>query len=194
MGAEWTVLLVVAVILLATMFRSAFGFGEALVAVPLLAMLIPVEEAVPLATLVSITVAAVVVAQNWHKIHVSSGGWLVISTLFGIPLGLWLLTAVAESGVKAILAVVIIGFSLYCLVSNSQYELNVIERPKPATSERLKTSHFEEMNICCLSWLPKTPLEGGLAWQIDSKWQSLTLFTPCVNRAGRSGGSLANWG
>jgi uncharacterized protein len=123
MGAEWTILLVVAVIFLATLFRSAFGFGEALVAVPLLALLIPVEEAVPLATLVSITVAAVIVAQDWHKIHVRSAGWLVISTLFGIPLGLWLLTAVAESVVKAILAVVIIGFSSYCLVSRSQYEL-----------------------------------------------------------------------
>jgi uncharacterized membrane protein YfcA len=70
MGAEWTILMVVAGIFLATLIRSAFGFGEALVAVPLLALLIPVEEAVPLATLVSITVAAVVVAQDWHKIHV----------------------------------------------------------------------------------------------------------------------------
>src|ERR1700719_659047 len=123
MGAEWIILPVLAVIFLATVIRSAFGFGEALVAVPLLALLIPVEEAVPLATLVSITVAAGVVAQDWHKIHVRSAGWLVISTLFGIPLGLWLLTAIAEAVVKAILAVLIIGFSLYCLVSRSQYEL-----------------------------------------------------------------------
>jgi len=123
MGAEWTVLLVLAVIFLATLIRSAFGFGEALVAVPLLALLIPVEEAVPLATLVSITVAAIVVAQDWHKIHVRSAGWLLISTLFGIPLGLWLLTACPEPVVKAILGVVIIGFSSYCLVSRSKYEL-----------------------------------------------------------------------
>jgi uncharacterized protein len=123
MGAEWTMLLVLAVVFFATLFRSAFGFGEALVAVPLLALVIPVDEAVPLATLVSITVAAVVVAQDWHKIHVRSAGWLVISTLFGIPLGLWLLTAVAETVVKAILAVIIIGFALYCLVSRSQYQL-----------------------------------------------------------------------
>jgi uncharacterized membrane protein YfcA len=34
-----------------------------------------------------------------------------------------LLAAVAETVVKAILAVVIIGFSLYCLVSRSRYEL-----------------------------------------------------------------------
>src|SRR5580700_5269809 len=124
MGTDWTIILpVMAVILLATLIRSAFGFGEALVAVPLLALVIPVEEAVPLATLVSITVASVVVAYDWHKIHVRSAGWLVISTLFGIPLGLWLLTAVAENVVKAILGVVIIGFSLYCLLSRNQYEL-----------------------------------------------------------------------
>jgi uncharacterized protein len=123
MGVDWSILPVLAVIFLATLIRSAFGFGEALIAVPLLAMLIPVEEAVPLATLVSITVAGVVVVQDWHHIHVRSAGWLVISTLFGIPLGLWLLTAIAESVVKIILAVVIIGFSLYCLLSRSQYEL-----------------------------------------------------------------------
>src|SRR5438067_5954396 len=112
MGTDWTIILpVMAVIFLATLIRSAFGFGEALVAVPLLALLIPVEEAVPLATLVSITVAAVVVAQDWRQIHLRSAGWLVVSTLFGIPLGLWLLTAAAESLVKAILAAVIIGFS-----------------------------------------------------------------------------------
>ena len=123
MGAEWAVVPVVSVIFLATLVRSAFGFGEALVAVPLLSLLIPVEEAVPLATLVSITVAGVVVAQDWHRIHFRSAGWLVISTLFGIPLGLWVLAEVSEPVVKAILAVVIIGFASYQLVRRSQYEL-----------------------------------------------------------------------
>lgn len=92
MEADWTILPVLIVIFLATLIRSAFGFGEALVAVPLLALLIPVEEAVPLATLLSITVAAIVVAQDWHKIHLLSASWLVLSTFVGIPLGLWLLT------------------------------------------------------------------------------------------------------
>jgi uncharacterized membrane protein YfcA len=102
MGAEWSVVAVVVVMFLATLIRSAFGFGEALIAVPLLALLIPVEEAVPLATLTSITVAGVIVVQDWHRIHVHSAGWLVVSTLFGIPLGLWLLTAIAETVVKSI--------------------------------------------------------------------------------------------
>ena len=46
-----------------------------------------------------------------------------MSTVFGIPLGPWLLTAVAETIVKAILAAVIIGFSSYCLLSRSLYQL-----------------------------------------------------------------------
>lgn len=115
--------IVLAVIFLATLVRSAFGFGEALVAVPLLALVIPVEVAVPLAVLLSITVAAVVVVQDWRHIHVRSAGWLVLSTLLGIPLGLLLLTAVAEWIVKAILAVVIIAFSGYCLLSRRRMEL-----------------------------------------------------------------------
>ena len=123
MGVDWATCQVLAVIFLATLVRSAFGFGEALVAVPLLALLMPVEVAAPLAALVSVTVAGVVVVQDWHKVHVRSAWWLVLSTLFGIPVGLWLLTAVAEPVVKAILAAVIISFSLCCLVSRTPFEL-----------------------------------------------------------------------
>src|SRR5262245_4066571 len=106
---------VILVVFVATLIRSAFGFGEALIAVPLLALRIPVEVAAPLAVLVSITVAAVIIVQDWRKIHFHSAGWLVLSTLFGIPLGLAMLIRVNEHLVKGILAVVIISFSIYSL-------------------------------------------------------------------------------
>jgi uncharacterized membrane protein YfcA len=124
MIADGTTLLVVAVIFLATLIRSSFGFGEALVAVPLLAFLIPVEIAVPLAVLLSITVAAVVVLQDRQHVHVGSAWRLVVATLFGIPLGLLLLTLVAEAIVKMILAVVITAFSLYCLLGRTRSQLS----------------------------------------------------------------------
>jgi uncharacterized protein len=123
MVMDGTTLAVLAVIFLATLIRSAFGFGEALVAVPLLALLIPVEVAAPLAVLLSITVAGVIVVQDWHHVHVRSAGRLVLASLFGIPLGLLLLTAVAERAVKAILAGVIIAFSTYSLVSRRRMGL-----------------------------------------------------------------------
>lgn len=117
------VVLVPGILFLATLIRSAFGFGEALIAVPLLALLMPVEVAAPVAVLVSITVAMIVVVQDWHNVHVRSAVWLVLPTLLGIPLGLLLLRTVAEPVVKSILAVVIIAFSLRSLLAVRQREL-----------------------------------------------------------------------
>jgi uncharacterized membrane protein YfcA len=114
---------VLAVLLLATFIRSAFGFGEALVAVPLLALVVPVEVAAPVAVLVSITVAAGVLLQDWRKVHFRSAGWLILATLFGTPLGLLLLTAVPGRIVKTLLALIIISFSTYSLASRRSREL-----------------------------------------------------------------------
>jgi uncharacterized protein len=115
---------VLIVVFLATLFRSAFGFGEALIAVPLLVLFIPLKVAAPLAVLVSITIAAVVVAQDWRKIHVRSAGWLVASSLFGIPVGLLLLTSSHQKAVKIGLGIFIVAFSMYSLVGRKPPELH----------------------------------------------------------------------
>src|SRR4051794_36855838 len=121
---EAVTLHVLLVVFLATLIRSSFGFGEALVAVPLLALFIPLKEAAPLAVLLSITVAAVIVAQDWRKIHVRSAGWLVSSTLLGIPLGLALLTSSHQRAVKIALAILIVAFSSYSLLGRRPPELH----------------------------------------------------------------------
>jgi uncharacterized protein len=100
-----------------------------LVAVPLLALCIPLGVAAPLAVLVSITVAGIVVVQDWKKIHFVSTGWLVLSSLFGIPLGLLLLTSTHQRAVKATLAVIIMVFSAYSLIGRAPMELRRDSRP-----------------------------------------------------------------
>ncbi len=114
---------VLVVVFIATLIRSAFGFGEALVAVPLLALRIPVTVAAPLAVLVSVTVAAVIVVQDWRKIERRSAAWLVVSSLFGIPLGLLLLTRANSHVVKMILGVIIAGFSIFSLTARVRLHL-----------------------------------------------------------------------
>jgi uncharacterized membrane protein YfcA len=108
-------LLLILVLAGATLIRSAFGFGEALIAVPLLALMMPVEVAAPIAVLVSITVAAIVIAQDWRAIHFRSAVHLVLATVVGTPMGLLLLTAAPQRLVKMLLAVCIIGFSSFML-------------------------------------------------------------------------------
>ena len=116
-------ILVPGVLFLATLVRSSLGFGEALIAVPLLALLIPVDVAAPVAVMASITVAAIVVAQDWRHVHARSALWLVLPTLLGIPLGLLLLKTAAEFVVKGALAVLIILFAVYSLRGQKSREL-----------------------------------------------------------------------
>jgi uncharacterized protein len=111
-----TTLQVLLVVFFATLIRSTFGFGEALIAVPLLALTIPIEIATPLAVLLSITVAAVVVVQDWRQIHLRSAGWLLAPPFPGILPGILLLTSVHQHLVKGLLAIVIMAFSSYALV------------------------------------------------------------------------------
>jgi uncharacterized membrane protein YfcA len=117
------VLLAPAVLFLASLIRSSFGFGEALVAVPLLALLVPVKIATPVAVLASVTVASIVVVQDWRKVHARSAARLVLPTMIGIPLGLTVLRTVAEPVAKGVLAAVIIIFSAYSLISTREREL-----------------------------------------------------------------------
>ena len=115
---------VLLIIFVATLIRSTFGFGEALVAIPLLALFIPITIAAPLAVLLSITIGGIVVLQDWRKIHFRSAAWLIGATIFGIPIGLLLLTSSYPTAVKVVLALTILLFSLYSLVGSRRIILH----------------------------------------------------------------------
>src|SRR4029077_7283399 len=119
---DGTTAYVILVVFAATLIRSALGFGEALFAVPLLALLLPLRAAAPLGVLISITIAAIIVVQDWQKIHLRSTGWLVFATLFGIPLGLLLLTSSHQRTLKVAPAIVLITYSAYSIFGTKPIE------------------------------------------------------------------------
>lgn len=119
---------ILTIVFLATFIRSAFGFGEALVAVPLLALMMPLRVATPLAVLVSVTVAAIIVVQDHAHIHVRSAGWLVTASLFGIPMGVLLLSVGHAALVKMLLGLLILAFSLYSLFGRMPLHLTRDDR------------------------------------------------------------------
>jgi uncharacterized membrane protein YfcA len=114
---------VVAVVFVATLIRSTLGFGEALVAVPLLAMRVPVRVAAPLAVLVSVIVAGVIVVQDWRHVHVRSASGLILASLPGIPLGVWMLARGNEHAVKSVLGLIIVAFSIFSLTRRNVLQL-----------------------------------------------------------------------
>lgn len=106
---------------IASLVRSTLGFGESLIAVPLLLLFLPAHVAVPLSVMLSVVIALIVVIQDHSKIHFHSAKWLIIYAFFGVPFGIILLIYGKEDIVKIGLGVLIILYSLYSLyVKNNQ--------------------------------------------------------------------------
>jgi hypothetical protein len=103
------------VILLATVVRTALGFGEALVAVPLLALYLPIVVATPLAVCVSIIVALLVIARDWRHVELRSVAWLLLASFIGIPVGIHLIAHVDDHLVKLLLGALIAAFGVYAI-------------------------------------------------------------------------------
>jgi uncharacterized membrane protein YfcA len=114
---------VLPIIFISTLTRSSFGFGDALVAMPLLTMVVGLNIATPLVGLMGITTSAVILIRHWRDVQLRSVWILIISTLAGIPIGILLLKGVYENAMKLALAFVIILFSLYKLLKPKLFVL-----------------------------------------------------------------------
>jgi uncharacterized protein len=75
--------------------------------------------ATPLAVLLSVIVALIVVVQDHQSIQISSALWLLAATLPGLPVGLLLLKAGHQEWLKAGLGALILIFALVSLVSRA---------------------------------------------------------------------------
>lgn len=112
------------IIFSACLARSTFGFGEALIAMPLLTMVLGFQVAAPLIAMLSITVAAGILVYDWRRVPWAGTWRLVLSSLVGIPIGFYFLTSVPETAVNIVLAFVIITFSVYCLTKPDRLKLH----------------------------------------------------------------------
>jgi len=110
-----TLLWTVAIVGFAALIRSTFGFGDALVGMPLLALFLPLRTATPLMAFVGPTLATLLLIREWRHLRIRSAFRLIIATLAGIPFGLYFLKRIDERTVNAILAAIIILFALYNL-------------------------------------------------------------------------------
>jgi len=115
MTGEIPLLIVLLILFIAALVRSTFGFGDAIVGMPLLALIVPMKIATPLMGFMGPTLALPLLVREWRHLHPRSAIRLILATLAGIPVGLFYLRDANERVVTAVLAAVIILFSLYSL-------------------------------------------------------------------------------
>jgi uncharacterized membrane protein YfcA len=113
------------VLFLSTFTRSALGFGDALVAMPFLAILLGMQTATPLVALVSTLISLVILVRHWRIVDFRMAWRLIITAACGVPVGLLYLTRVPESITQVVLGLLLIGFCLYNLRPSSEFKMRV---------------------------------------------------------------------
>lgn len=104
-----------AIVFIATVVHASIGFGTALVAMPLLALVLGLPTATPLVALLMLTNITVLLSTTHQHVELRAAWQLLLSAAVGIPLGLYLVELAPERGLKALLGVVVVAFSAYNL-------------------------------------------------------------------------------
>lgn len=108
--------IVVLIVLLGAFTRTVFGFGEALVTMPLLALVaFDLKSATALIGALGLIVAIPAVIQHRRQIDMAIVRRLVIGSLLGVPVGLALMTYVPTAIVLRTLAGFLIVYGSYNL-------------------------------------------------------------------------------
>jgi hypothetical protein len=118
MTAEWTTyVLLLAVTFLAGFIQGLSGFGSVLLSLPLLILFLDVRTAIPLVALVALALTVLLLIQlrehlDWKKVYP-----LLAGTLFGVPVGVFLLKHLDTNLIQLVLGTVLVGYALYGLTS-----------------------------------------------------------------------------
>jgi len=112
------------VLFTATFISSIFGFGSALIAMPLLTLFMGLQTATPLFGLVGPTISGVILLRNWRLVEFASAWRLVLTTWLGIPVGVVLVKYLPDVLITRALGVFLIGFGLYRLARRQLPQLD----------------------------------------------------------------------
>lgn len=115
--------LIIAVIFIAALLQGAIGFGFALVAMPLLALMMEAQSAAALVALSAATLSGVMLIQHHKGLHISEAAGLILAAAAGIPVGVYALAHAPRHLFIIGLGLLIASFSLYSLARPTPYEI-----------------------------------------------------------------------
>lgn len=114
MSAE-IILPVLLILFAAGLTKAALGFGEALIAMPLLTLVLGVRAASPLTALMMTTITTIVLVQSWQRVDFRGTWRLMLMAAVGIPLGVWGLRELPASWIMLAMGVVLVGVGWFYL-------------------------------------------------------------------------------
>jgi uncharacterized membrane protein YfcA len=109
---NWLALLVV---FFAVFTQSLTGFGSGLVSMAFLPGMLGVRTAAPLVALITGTMELILLIRFRAAFNIKAVWRLALTTLLGLPLGVWALRGLSEKILLPVLGVVMSGYALYAL-------------------------------------------------------------------------------
>jgi len=109
-------ILALSILFLSTFIRASLGFGDAVLAMPLLALVVGLQTATPVVAMCATTIAVTILILDWKKVHLKASLRLIIASAVGIPIGLFLLKHAPEEILMIFLGSIILIYGLYNLV------------------------------------------------------------------------------
>jgi uncharacterized membrane protein YfcA len=104
-----------AVLLSAFAVRSAAGFGAGLIAIPMLAFILPVSTAVSVATVLTTLSSIQQLSREWRQIAWRKFVVIFLYSMVGVGLGLYFIKLLDEDVLRHCLGVFLILYSIYAL-------------------------------------------------------------------------------
>lgn len=109
-------LLITSTLCFAAFVHTTAGFGSALFAMPVLALLLGPTTAAPLQAMCSTVIGLYVLYHNWRGLHIRDALWMLPATACGIPFGVLLLSRCDPALILRVLGLLLIAYALYGMV------------------------------------------------------------------------------
>lgn len=108
---ESTLAVVLAATLVASLAQGLTGFGFSLIAMPVLLLVLDVQEAVVISTALGTASVALVSLRSWREAAWSSVAWLLAGSFLGMPVGLAVLLLAPDEALRIGVGVAVLAMA-----------------------------------------------------------------------------------
>lgn len=118
-----------AVVVVAAVIRAFTGFGFALLAIPVLVLILPPAQVIPFIFLLELVISVTLLPRLWYEVDFSGLRWLLPGALLATPIGGYVLLIASAEALRLAIGLVVVMAAL--LMARG---LRFRNRPGPAAS------------------------------------------------------------
>jgi uncharacterized membrane protein YfcA len=115
----YLIALTLLILFFAALTKATLGFGESILAIPLLTLVLGLQVAAPLMALLAGAITLMLLVKGWERVDFKASWRLLLGAAVGVPVGVWGLKTLPTVWTTTALGVFLIVVGLYNLTQPS---------------------------------------------------------------------------